>query len=49
MNSNSRQNQQNNSLEPTSSAQDDTFNFDQWAREVKRQMLASLKKRDYEG
>ncbi|MBD2461059.1 hypothetical protein H6G89_08395 [Oscillatoria sp. FACHB-1407] len=48
MQTNSRQSQQNTSSDNTTPINNDNFNFDMWAKEVKRQMIASLKKRDYE-
>ena len=47
MSSNTIQNQQGGANESALHTGNDSFNFDMWAREVKRQMIASIKKRDY--
>jgi len=47
MNATIDRNQQTNTLDSTSPLGTEEFNFDLWARAVKRQMLASIKKREY--
>ncbi|HEY9619426.1 MAG TPA: hypothetical protein V6C78_03610 [Crinalium sp.] len=46
MNPNRIQNYQTTSKESNQSGDGESFNFDLWAREVKRQMIASLRKRE---
>lgn len=48
MNSNLKDKQQNSSGETLLSASSDNFDFELWATVVKRQMLASLQKKEKE-
>jgi hypothetical protein len=44
MNTTSKKQQQNKSSETLNSVNNDNFNFEVWAREVRRQLLAALHK-----